>query len=122
MIIDEMVHRIHNGEQNIFLATGPTLVSDVVYNIINGTNLLNNTILVSNEQRTDTYTAKWKTNELLKNGLITPEEPPKENIESLKRIAVFTFNGYKKEYLYSSSNPRYFPTFNCPTPGLYKGN
>jgi len=120
MIIDEMVNRIHNGEQNIFLATGPTLVSDVVYNIINGTNLVNNTSLVPKDQRTLTYTTKWKTNDLLKDGLITAEDPINTEID--KRLAIFTFKGYRKEYLYTPTNPKYCPTFNCPTPGLYQIN
>lgn len=119
VIIKEMVHRIHSGEQNIFLATGPTLVSDVVYNIINGTAIVNSSLLVPKDQRIHSYTTKWKSADLLKGGLITPEEPPEENPESLKRMALFTFRGYKKEYLYTTSNPRYNPTFNCPTPGLY---
>ena len=39
-IIDEMVRRINmNNETNIFLATGPTLFTDVIYNLIFNTNV-----------------------------------------------------------------------------------
>lgn len=40
-IINEMVDRIHNNETNIFIATGPTLFTDVIYNLINNTNIYN---------------------------------------------------------------------------------
>ena len=46
-IIEEMVKRIHNNEENIFLATGPTLVTDVIYNYINNSNIYNVTKNVS---------------------------------------------------------------------------
>ena len=39
-IIDEMVNRINmNNETNIFLATGPNLFTDVIYNLIFNTNI-----------------------------------------------------------------------------------
>ena len=40
-IIDEMVRRIYMKEDNIFIATGPVLVTDVFYNTIKGTNVYN---------------------------------------------------------------------------------
>lgn len=40
-IINEMVNRIHNNETNIFIGTGPTLFMDVIYNLINNTNIYN---------------------------------------------------------------------------------
>jgi hypothetical protein len=36
-----MVKRIHNEETNIFLATGPSLFTDVIYNLIHCTNIYN---------------------------------------------------------------------------------
>jgi mannosyltransferase OCH1-like enzyme len=37
--IEEMVRRIHNSEKNIILTTGPTLLTDVIYNYINKSNI-----------------------------------------------------------------------------------
>jgi len=40
-IIDEMVRRIYTKENNIFIATGPVLVTDVIYNTMKGTHVYN---------------------------------------------------------------------------------
>lgn len=50
-IIEEMVRRINNNEQNIFLATGPTLVTDIIYNLVNNSNIYNVTKNVSKKKK-----------------------------------------------------------------------
>ena len=40
-VIEEMVNRIHNNESKIYLATGPKLFTDVIYNLINETEIYN---------------------------------------------------------------------------------
>lgn len=50
-IIKEMVKRIYNEEKNIFIATGPTLFTDVIYNYINNTNIYNTKLLILSSYR-----------------------------------------------------------------------
>ena len=57
-IIDEMVKRIYDQERNIFLATGPQLFTDVIYNTMNHTNIYNVRKTVSKEAKAEC----WKRN------------------------------------------------------------
>lgn len=108
-IINEMVDRIHNGEQNIFLATGPCLVNDVIYNFINKSNIYGVSDKISKERKT----LFFNKNRRFQNGLLIHEN---NDLVSIK----FKFDGYNNELLYSEDNPRYTPTYNGePTPGLY---
>jgi hypothetical protein len=105
MIIEEMVDRIHNDEPIIFLATGPTLVSDVIFGVMNNTKYYHNKLTIPQKQEL------FETNKNMMNGLFM--------FENSKDI-VFTFPGYQKEMLYNAENPRYIPTFNgAKTPNLY---
>jgi len=50
-IIEEMVQRIENKENNIFKATGPTLFNDVIYNAMNNSNVYDTNSNVTPEDR-----------------------------------------------------------------------
>ena len=50
-IINEMVKRINNNEQNIFLSTGPTLFTDVIYYSITDKYIYNTKKHISNKDR-----------------------------------------------------------------------
>jgi hypothetical protein len=105
-VIDEMVERIHNNEQNIFLATGPTLVSDVVFGLLTDTKIYN-----SNKINIESKKEILKSNSHFMNGLFTLED---------SKYIIFTFPGYNKEMLYDKNNPRYVPVFNAAkSPDLY---
>ena len=54
-MIDEMVERINNNEGNIFIATGPTLFTDVIYNILNKTDIYNTKLVLSNRVRQNCF-------------------------------------------------------------------
>jgi inositol phosphorylceramide mannosyltransferase catalytic subunit len=54
-IIEEMVTRIENKEPSIFIATGPTLFNDVIYNTMNNTNIYDTTKCVTNDDRAECY-------------------------------------------------------------------
>lgn len=69
-LINEMVKRIHNGEKDIFIATGPSLFTDVVYNLIHKTDIydvLNKTN--NNERLIFLDSLNIYNNEFTKNGL-----------------------------------------------------
>ena len=55
-IIDEMVRRIYTKENNIFIATGPVLVTDVIYNTMKRTHVYNVASTVPQEEKV----ACWK--------------------------------------------------------------
>ena len=106
-IINEMVRRILRNEQNIFVATGPTLVNDTVFNTITGESNYNIQYSVTLERRKQVYTE----NKNYSNGLIIHES---------EDWTIFTFPGYLREMLYNSEHPRYTPTFGGqPSPNLY---
>ena len=92
-IIDEMVIRIHNNETNIFLATGPTLFTDVIYNEINNTNIYGFKNIFSIQER-----VQFLNNFLLKpdylNGLFY-------SIDKFADKFQFNFKGYSNSFLYS---------------------
>ena len=55
-IIEEMVRRIYTKEDNIFITTGPVLVTDVIYNAMKGTRVYNAVETVPQQEKM----ACWK--------------------------------------------------------------
>ena len=110
-IIEEMVRRINNNEQNIFLATGPTLVTDVIYNFINNSNIYNVTKNVSKIDRETVF----KANNNYMGGLLVDEYN-----KDIKSKFLFTMKNYNSNMMYNENNQKYKVTFNKPTPFLYK--
>lgn len=108
-MIDEMVNRINNNVNNIFIATGPTLFNDVIYNHINNTNIFNTNIKTRIEDRGYTYIEKLS----LMNGHIIEED--KNNNKSKFKIIM---DNYNVNMIYN--NDIYIPTWNSPTPNFYK--
>ena len=106
-IINEVVRRISNYESNIFLATGPTVMTDVIYQDITGIKIYDTKTNVSNTKRKNL----WLKNEDYKNGKI---------IHSSKLSGIeFYMKDYTESLLYSN-NDKYIVTYNSPTPFLYK--
>lgn len=110
-IIQEMVNRIDNKEENIFLATGPTLFTDVVYNLIRNSHYYNTTLILSLEDRFRTFLTKCN------NGVILYENDIM--LDFYNKFYRIT-KGYNYDMLYN--NDRYIPTWNIPTPNFYKEN
>lgn len=110
-IIQEMVNRINNNEQNIFLATGPTLFTDVVYNLIKKSQYYNTTLVLPRQDRFNTFSTKYN------NGVILFEGNPELQFNRRFR---FIIDGYNYDMMYN--NDRYIPTWNIPTPNFYKEN
>jgi len=107
-IIDEMVDRILHNEQNIFLATGPTLFTDVIFGLMTNQKLYYAEKNLSRETKKNIV----ESNLNFMNGLVFFED---------SSILTFTFPGYTKDMLYNESNPRYIPTFGGQkSPDLYK--
>jgi len=115
-IINEMVKRIYNGERNIFLATGPVLTTDVIYNYINESNYYNTPKIKSKTDRYDIF-IKNK----FGNGIILNEDDTSLNFSNKFK---FTMNNYNHSMLYNNeynNDNRYIPTSNgMPTPNFYK--
>ena len=104
-IIEEMVNRIHKGEQNIFLATGPELVTDVIFGLMTNQKLYKNTL--SRECKKATL----EDNIHFMGGCF---------IHEFTKDMRQQFPGYTKEMLYDQANPRYTPIVNGgKTPELY---
>jgi mannosyltransferase OCH1-like enzyme len=108
-IIKEMVKRISMGERNIFLATGPTLFTDVIYNYMHNTNEYNTYFNVPPQLRHNSF-VQYRD---FMNGLLLDEMVHKK--EFLERM-----NGYKTHMIYSGENKKYEIVFCAPTPGFYK--
>jgi len=106
-----MIRRIDNNEENIFLATGPTLFSDVVYNLIQNSQHYNTTLYIPWSERFKTFMA----NTTFNNGVILFEYD--ETLDFHNKFHN-TLEGYNHDMLYN--NDRYIPTWNCPTPNFYK--
>jgi len=104
-IIKQVVKRIYNGENNIFLATGPTVVTDVIYNRIHKTNIYDTLKNVSILDKRNT----WITNKDYEGGCIIYDNPHFE----------FKMKGYSDDLMYSHGE-RYVVTFHQPTPNFYK--
>ena len=104
-IIEEMVIRISRYEENIFIATGPTLVSDVIFGFLDKT-LYYNTVNLSDEVKHKIIKSnKW-------GGVICFEDP---------KYIQFRFPGYVHTMLYDQNNPRYaaYLLNGKTTPDLY---
>lgn len=107
-IIQEMVSRIYNNETNIFIATGPTLFTDVIYNMINNSSIYNTKKNISKEDRFDFFIK----NKHFHNGVILYNECDiHTSFESRMRY-------YDEKMLYN--NDKYIVTFDEPTPHFYK--
>ena len=107
-VIKEMTERINNNIDNIFLATGPTLFSDVIFYLITKKKIFDtNTKLTKNERE-----------KILKNCSFSHLDLDIEIIfgNNKKYRKNFTFKSSKIYY----ETKRYKPTWNCPTPNLYK--
>ena len=110
-IIKEMVKRINNKEENIFLVTGPTLFTDVLYNTISNSNVYNTKLHISNNDRRHFFMS----NKNFMNGLILYENDKTLHFRD-KFIQVI--NNYNESMLYN--NDKYIVTYNRPTPFFYK--
>jgi hypothetical protein len=91
-IIDEMVNRIYNKETNIFLATGPTLVTDVFYNSMKTSTIYNVTENVSKETRREC----WQTPQVMGGRFV---HRCKDNAEF-----VFKLKGYTEDVMYNTQD------------------
>lgn len=114
LIINEMVKRIQDGEQNIYLATGPTLFTDVIFNLLNNQSNIYNTRLNVSEWNRFTI---FMRNAIFNNGIILYEgyktfEFKEKFIEKIKN--------YENNMIYENIEDRYIETFNVPTPDFYK--
>ena len=90
-IINEMVHRIHNNETNIFIATGPTLFTDVIYNLINKTNIYNTIEKTTMNERKHFLTNI--SNKMILDGFFY-------DMCEYENILKFRMDGYKTSMLY----------------------
>ena len=109
-MINEMVERINNNERNIFLATGPTLFTDVIYNILNGSNVYNTKQVLSNRVRQNCFIS----NKDAMNGRILDRMHKKQ-----RKLFSFRMKNYREKFLYNGED-KYIVTFNSPTPNFYK--
>ena len=108
-LIQEMVKRIHNNERNIFIATGPTLFTDVFINMINNSNYYNTYRTLNSRRRNKIIGENVK----FMNGIMVfSNDEFRNHVSSL-------FEGYSNEYMYQN-NEKYVITFHTPTPNLYK--
>jgi mannosyltransferase OCH1-like enzyme len=55
LIIKEMVNRLEKREPHIFLATGPILFNDVIYNSMSGRNIYNTNINITSDEKGECY-------------------------------------------------------------------
>lgn len=104
-LIYEVSKRIHNNEKNIFLATGPTVFTDVVFHDITNENIYN----VSQNTNTNQRKEILINHRYYKNGLLLYKKP----------FFKFRMDNYSKDLLYNE-NKKYIVTYNSPTPNLYK--
>lgn len=108
-IINEVVKRIHNNETNIFLATGPYMMTDIIYNIFTNNNYYNTKDNISNKDREKA----WINNKNYKKGKLLYVH---DNL--YKKCFQFKFPHYTNDLLYPN-NDKYICTYNRPTPDLY---
>ena len=111
-IIHEMVKRIQAREVNIFIATGPTLFSDCIFNALQNTSIYNTNIQVPKNDRARVFmsNSQWM------NGSILFEENPSIQF---KQKFKFRMDKFQDELLYTDEK-KYTVSFNQPTPNLYK--
>lgn len=110
-IIDEMVNRINRTEPNIFLATGPTLFTDVIYNEINKTNIYDFKRTFSIEERLE-FLNRFECDPRIMNGLIL-------NRETYSNYFNFHFEKYDESFMYEN-NERYTINSNIYQDALLK--
>ena len=108
-IIKEMVKRISMGERNIFLATGPTLFTDVIYNYMHNSNQYNTYFNVLPQVRHNSF-VQYRD---FMNGLLLDEMVHKK--EFIERM-----ENYNRVMMYDAENKTYELVFCAPTPGFYK--
>jgi len=104
-VIEEMVTRIQQRESNIFLATGPTLFSDVIFHQRCLPSLVS---LAYRDVSKDLLKETWESVEQIQ---------PENNDNITQRFQEYQFN-----MMYDAAHPRYTPTWNSPTPDLYIEN
>jgi FkbM family methyltransferase len=111
--IDEMVRRIMNNVDNIFLVTGPTLFNDVIYYMITGNNIFDSNTKVNLTNRKKIFLQDdILSNYGLKVKVIT--DAPKYG---------FNFQVEIEGGIYDDPNiKKYIPTWGTKTPNLYKNN
>ena len=109
-IINEVVKRIHNNETNIFLATGPYMMTDVIYNIFTNNSKYNTKDNINSKDREKV----WINNTNYKKGKLLFV---RSNL--YKKCFQFKFPNYTNALLYPN-NDKYKCTYNNPTPDLYK--
>ena len=104
--IELSVNRINNNEENIFLSTGPTLFSDTFFSIALNKDIYDSNTSIKEEDRKsiiNKYKDKYN---------LFPE-----NNEWFK----MTYPDYNYNDIYEKGeSERYIPTWNKPTPNLYK--
>jgi mannosyltransferase OCH1-like enzyme len=92
--IKEMVIRVNSGEENIFIATGPTLFTDVIYNLLNDTNIYDiNKNLTIHERFLFLNSLKENNNQFIKNGVFY-------NRDLIENWFRFTMKDYKDSHIY----------------------
>ena len=106
-LIYEVSKRIHNNEKNIFIATGPTVFTDIIFNDITNKNIYNVSQNIDTNKRKEILI----NNKYYKNGLLLYKKP----------FFKFRMDNYSKNLLYDN-NKKYIVTYNSPTPNLYKEN
>jgi len=104
-LIYEVARRIYNNEPNIFIATGPTVFTDVVYNDITNSTIYNVSKNIDINKRKEIFT----NHKYYKNGLLLYKQP----------FFKFRMDNYSNDLLYKNNN-KYIVTYNSPTPNLYK--
>jgi hypothetical protein len=87
-VIIEMVKRINDGEKDIFLATGPTLFTDVIYNFFNNTNMYNIKSILNKKER-----MQFIKSLIIENGIFY-------NRQHLKESFNFRMPGYEDYLIY----------------------
>lgn len=93
-VIEEMVKRINNGEKNIFIATGPTLFTDVIYNLLNNTKIYNiKTKIDVNERIKILQSLNNNKNEYTNHGIFY-------NRQNLKKYFKFRIDNYEDNIIY----------------------
>jgi mannosyltransferase OCH1-like enzyme len=108
-VISEMVSRIEKGEPNIFIATGPTLFTDILFNYINHTEIYDTSLSAYEPYRKETF-EKFRE---IDGGLILNEL-------DYPRFFLHRMDGYTEDMLYDENHVKYIETYNSPTPSLYK--
>jgi mannosyltransferase OCH1-like enzyme len=111
-IIEEMVNRIENKEQNIFKATGPTLFNDIIYNNLTNKNIYDTGTNVPAIIREYTYM-----NNSTKNNRIINRKG-----KEIEEIFSFRIKDYDDNMLYNDNNKSYYYLDNNNTNIAYLRN